>query len=707
MKNLYKFILVISLFIGLSTAVWADEVELEGALIPVYIDAMHIQDQHEDKSLQYRFISKGKSYKVKFTQAPKDPKKIHRIKIKGDNRDGVINVASFKDVTPKTRLVNSTAAFAVGNKNVLVVPILGNYDSHFIYDAQVLSQLYFANSQPSLVSYYREVSKSRVSFSGQVVNPMKIPNVCTSSSRDLTGEALVDALIAINNSYNLSSYDMVSLVVPNSSSCLPTGVDGLGSYGQADLSSLGLPIIAFNIIKSNQVPQGNKNTFVSILAHEFGHNFGLKHANGNVCGESAFSSWSNCMTLAYGGAHSIMGSAPNLAPINAIHQENLGWLGSDSIHTVVGDTDQIFTISALESHSISPKAIRIKRSPTSSYVIEYHQPIGIATHESYPHEAAYEGFKVYIHDPYAISDSVLLRADMENRRSHMKYYLPETREYINPEEAANFAVEGDFAYSFHDTLNDIKVILEDRSGDEIRLRVLVGDENIKNAGNSDFEKSLYLKLWDSNSGGEISKFETQKDYRFAVASHLLSGDQFKRFVDRFELDIDDDGESDFFEDAGASASFRFENPGKNILRAKIYLTSGEIIEIEKKVEIVEPFKVELRYPKASISSELRLQANRPSKFRLNIEFSQDFMAGKQKLIMLSSTNSSVKTSKIKSTLKPKVSFMIALPAENMLPNYIDVDKNGYYSFFVYLKYKYVGSKYWQEKAVTFKVKANS
>lgn len=703
MNFLNRLVLVSAILLSM-TAVKAIEgkVEMEGALLPIYIDGDATKHHHAG-SLEYRFASKGKLYKAKFkNNEPRNPKNLRKIKIRGQMHDGSIEIDSFINKSPKTLLVNSTAAAARGEKRVLVVPLKNTYTTTaFIYDTASLANLYFSAGSNSIKKYYAEVSAGQVSLSGEVVNQLQLDNVCGSSYRSLEGDSLLTALQAIAARYDLSNFDILSIVVPSGGSCMQYGVEGLGSLGKVNFAELGIsgiPEIAFNVVKSTQIPTGNLNTFIAITSHEFGHNFGLKHDNGNVCGKSIF--YNQCASLAYGGAHSIMGNAPNLAPINAIHQEDLGWMNSQTIINLSGNVDQSYTITALESRTIAPKAIKINRGDGVNYFIEYHKPLNMAASKAFTHSASYEGFKVYVNDDRANNDSLLLRADMRDIKSQMQYYIPESKEYLDPYDAPDFAKTSDFTGEFYDSVNHVKVIFESRSADSLTLRVILGENALKKAEADAIAAFLFIY-----PSVENAKLETYNGYHGRIASTRYSQQELSNLIDKIEFDMDGDNIIDIVTSSVySSENYTYLEPGTFTRKAKVYLKNGEIIKLEsKEFTVVEAFSVSLRQGKASISSEPVLNENKPTKLKLQFQFSDEYLARFKKKAKLVNYGP-FKLKRSKTMLKSTVVFKLALPPEKKISSYY-LKSDGYYEFTVDLAVSQ-GYGFLEYKTVTLRVKSS-
>ncbi|HWS77159.1 MAG TPA: zinc-dependent metalloprotease family protein, partial [Thermomonas sp.] len=115
-----------------------------------------------------------------------------------------------------------------------------------------------------------------------------------------------------------------------------------------------------------------------VIAHEFGHSFGLMHSDGMDCDGGPLSG--TCVQQGYADPADTMGN--RLGHFNAFQKELLGWLGTAA-------TPAIQTVTASGRYRIDPlsaagngtRALRLSRGPDAQgrprwYYLEYRQAVG-------------------------------------------------------------------------------------------------------------------------------------------------------------------------------------------------------------------------------------------------------------------------------------------------------------------------------------------
>ena len=123
-----------------------------------------------------------------------------------------------------------------------------------------------------------------------------------------------------NNGIDLSVYDHIIYMFPRAGTCFTGGIANL----PGPISSI------------------HNTTDTSVIAHEFGHNLGLTHANAlvNCIDQNGFLATTvtinGCVSKEYADDYDVMGNGPggglgNYNFLNARHREQMGWLDPASI----------------------------------------------------------------------------------------------------------------------------------------------------------------------------------------------------------------------------------------------------------------------------------------------------------------------------------------------------------------------------------------
>jgi hypothetical protein len=629
-----------------------DQLTLTGTLITLYVD--HALDEghdhiHNDDIRYYLRTTQGKAFRLQFKNPPRQAEAISKINIQGKLLiNDEIEVLDYKEdlSTNITNLAKVQVASARSNQRTLVVPINNLRSSiGFLYQGQKLHDLVFSNTQLSLNTYFSEVSGSRINFSGEVAPVLNLSgNLC--AERELfAGNGWLDVLNIIYRNYDLTQFDRLSIIVPNDPLCLGAGAIGVGSLGKVEFETNQGKIfqLSFNFVRSYTEPIGNDATFLSVLAHEFGHNLGLRHDNGNSCGKQIFSR--TCPSIEYGGAHSIMGYASSLAHLNSIHKEKLRWLDSSDLITIRDSRhDAEYTLAAVASKSQLPKAIKLMRNDGSFYVIEYRQPINMESHNAFVHPANYDGFLVYLNNNKLNNDSILLRSDLVDLRRQLgpvKY-----GSYHSFNQAKEFSVLAPFESGFVDPINKIQVIPVTRNSETITVRIIKGNSVVihqEDTGNP-VDQPSYEPSVDDWKQGQIfaltNMFEgyyTNREMSFYLnfPAHVLESLKHRNLIKSVEWDFDDGNTTITESPNDISYIHTFREEGVYNIRAKINLLTGESFVYERNNFLVkEFFSIEASAVgnKANINSELslnyddetslrlRLRINRPSSFLKKYRF---------------------------------------------------------------------------------------
>lgn len=611
------------------------KVEYSGYLNSFYID---YADHSKSKIISRLDVSPEKSFQVYFaSENLKELSKAEKIKVKAYEYEGELAIEEYtvEDLKPKFRLEEANTSDASGVQNLLVARIVDplNNTATEINTDEFVAATYFSNSDISLQTYFNEVSSSRMSFSGGTfTDVLPVNNVCDGS--DITyigGIRVLNALAAAG--VDVLQFNRFSFVVPLADDCLG-GALGIASIGHVvvGLNGGGTFRYSVNFIKSSET--GDISDFVYVLAHEFGHNLGLFHDNGNSCGKEIFSA--SCGAFNYGGEHSIMGRARSLAHVNAIKKEDLGWTESSEIRTLdSANIDEEITIIPVSSSSTATKAVKINRGDGSYYVLEYRKPIGMDAVSAFSSLSPnHSGYLVYLNDDSFIWDSILIDATFNDYRAGADVYIPEIDLYIDQSGQTSFHDRSVFSGIFEDQVNKIRVTPISLSATEARFRIQTGtafdavdDNNDSNndggnndsgggdtSSNSDIKEGWNIVLGETNpTVDKVTNFSLNKN------NLLPSVDLFDE-IKTIEWDFDGDLVIDSTTSDSFFASHTFVNPGLVTPNVEITFNDDSSIHVLlDPITIESLYDIDLDFKKTNITSgDPALLANKQTKYVLRI-----------------------------------------------------------------------------------------
>ncbi len=261
---------------------------------------------------------------------------------------------------PATPVVRRVAALIFNFSDLTTQPITPE---------EVRSQLFSGAS--SAKAYYEDNFYNWMTLqglsdpNGDVFGYYTIPSASSPCDQNTWGtEARAAALAA---GVDLGPYDHVVHFFPRTSACSWSGW-GAGSGGTK------APTGNYNYGRYTWI---NSDTPGSVTNHEFGHNFRMSHSSTNNCteGGARVSLGSSCTLNEYGSRFDVMGSN-NFRHSNAYNKARAGVLGPANILTVrQGGT---YPIQPVELPiACGTQAIRIARTTSEYYYVDYHQRIGI------------------------------------------------------------------------------------------------------------------------------------------------------------------------------------------------------------------------------------------------------------------------------------------------------------------------------------------
>ena len=298
-----------------------------------------------------------------------------RVRVTGDwvapGRIRHADIASLEDVRdveqvhgallpPATPAVRRVAAIVFNFADLTTQPITTDEIRAQLFTGAQSAKAYYADN------FYGWLTLEGLTDpNGDVFGYYTIPSNSSPCNQQQWGtEARAAALAA---GVDLSRYDHVVHFFPRTSAC------SWGGYGQNSGGTMS-PTGNFNYGRYTWV---NSDTPGPVTNHEFGHNFRMSHSSTNNCmeGSTRVSLGSSCTLNEYGSRFDVMGSNA-FRHSNAYNKARAGVMGPPNILTVrQGGT---YAIQPLEKAvGCGTQAIRIARTTSEYYYVDYHQRIGI------------------------------------------------------------------------------------------------------------------------------------------------------------------------------------------------------------------------------------------------------------------------------------------------------------------------------------------
>jgi chitodextrinase len=113
-----------------------------------------------------------------------------------------------------------------------------------------------------------------------------------------------------------------------------------------------------------------------VTSHELGHNYGAHHASTIRCTKSgtAVPLSSSCKADEYGDPFDVMGTSAQ-RHLQGFHRRQLGLIGTDNQLTVT--QNGYYTVATAQVAGGTPRLLRIRRSSTEFFYLEFRQPYGL------------------------------------------------------------------------------------------------------------------------------------------------------------------------------------------------------------------------------------------------------------------------------------------------------------------------------------------
>lgn len=382
----------ISSFVGLLFArhvyAWIDKPEtIEGTITSLVEDNFVDNTSRERRYIQ---VEDGSAVEIK-TDSQFDIPSGTRVRAKGvktgEGKFDVMGMDGSVEVVTSADLGQSTFT---GTKRAAV--ILVNFND---LNTSQPTRIFAKNEiDVRLNSYIKEVSFNKLRYANTEVYgwyEMNIPTTCS-------GETIVtNAVKSADPHLNYNEFDQVLIVFPNSN--CPYGAFAYYPPGKRITTNEGTLNKLISVYPHNYfLDQG----WHHVIPHEFGHNFGARHAGGLECGQLSYSA--ACFDLAgdgmansiveYGDVLDIMGGSYSfISTFGSYEKELFGWI-NPLTNTKIVNTSGRYKIAPISKNSTAFQQLKIPRLGSSKYyIIENRVNHGF---DSYLPSTAYEGGQIKI-----------------------------------------------------------------------------------------------------------------------------------------------------------------------------------------------------------------------------------------------------------------------------------------------------------------------
>jgi len=282
------------------------------------------------------------------------------------------------------------------NLAVLLVTTPANPTFPSDWTPAFFEQSFFGTTGLGLNTFFQQASYGQTSATGSVFGPFALANNYTCGVND--EQLMSDAVAAASATVNFSQYTRIAVAFPVQT-CTYGGLGsigcGTGLIANQSVSEAWFPIFSFQ----------QTNEFISISAHELGHNLGLNHGNTDDYGPIALGPLDQSgVDVEYGDPYTVMGANYNVSGeyVGEHKATLLGWLPYGAFEEI--STTGNYSLAPFENPG-GVKTLRVIRNQATgaSLWIEYRQPLGIVdtTFENFTagQSNVYSGASIRYEDP--------------------------------------------------------------------------------------------------------------------------------------------------------------------------------------------------------------------------------------------------------------------------------------------------------------------
>lgn len=334
---------------GAAASLAGTPVEAEGELLVV------LEEDFANRTQRTRYFLKSQNGDLELRPAAGAPQLDTgtRVRVRGRQSGNLVSLDP-QDGSAMEALAPAELSSTGGARKIAVLLVNFQDNPAQPYTQAQANDIVFTQAS----NFFKENSQQQTWLAGAVHGWYTLP--LSQASCDTTAIASASKQAAAAAGIDLSGYQHLIYVFPNTAAC------AFGATGTMGGAPGGIWL--------------NGTLRMSTVAHEIGHNLGLKHSRSLECG--AATTGTTCTAIDYGDVLDVMGST-NPGHFNAVQKERLGWLGGGVMAPVTAvEAGGTYTLAAYETASASPKALKVLRStdPASGlrswYYIEYRTPSG-------------------------------------------------------------------------------------------------------------------------------------------------------------------------------------------------------------------------------------------------------------------------------------------------------------------------------------------